>query len=241
MCNNLYPYTATKVAWTCLNACYVIRQLCLNACYVIRPLCLNACYVIRPLPVLFKIIEIIQNHGELRSFISWTFNQTRFVPRDSQFLKRHKPSIAYRHASQPYCLSPPYHAASSNQHFQQRGLLSSAYSEHMSSIRYSSPHAISPHWEWEDAILVTLGAVSFRGAFAKTAKSDYSFPSSGNNSAPAGRNFITFGIWVIFENLCRKFQVSLKSNRHFTWRPILYKYFWSHFALRMRNISHRKL
>jgi hypothetical protein len=45
--------------------------------------------------------------------------------------------------------------------------------------------------------------------------------SAWNNSASTGRIFIEFDIWVFFENLSRKFQFPLKSdknNGYFTWR-----------------------
>ena len=47
-------------------------------------------------------------------------------------------------------------------------------------------------------------------------------PSAWNNSAPTGRIFMKFDIWVLFE-IVEKIQVSLKSdknNGYFTWRLI---------------------
>ena len=61
-----------------------------------------------------------------------------------------------------------------------------------------------------------------------------------NNSAPTRRIFMKFDTWIFFENLSRKFKVSLKSNKnngYFTWRPI-YIFIISHSIIRrMRNVS----
>jgi hypothetical protein len=51
----------------------------------------------------------------------------------------------------------------------------------------------------------------FLGAFAKFRKATISFvlsvrPSTWKNSAPTGRIFMKFDIWVFFENLSRKFK-----------------------------------
>jgi hypothetical protein len=74
----------------------------------------------------------------------------------------------------------------------------------------------------------------------------YVFPSvrqsDWHNSAPTGRIFMKFYIWVFFEKYLEKMQVLLKSNEkkgYFTWRPI------GHICLktsrsvllRMRNVS----
>jgi hypothetical protein len=48
-------------------------------------------------------------------------------------------------------------------------------------------------------------------------------PSAWKNSAPSGRILVKFDIWVVFENLSRKSQFSLisnKNNGYFTWRPL---------------------
>ena len=48
-------------------------------------------------------------------------------------------------------------------------------------------------------------------------------PHGTTHSAPTGRIFMKFGIWVFCENLSRNIQVWLKSdnnNRHFTWSPM---------------------
>ena len=48
-------------------------------------------------------------------------------------------------------------------------------------------------------------------------------PSVWNNSAPTEDIFMIFCIWVLFENLLRKIQVSLKSCKndgYITWRPM---------------------
>jgi hypothetical protein len=47
--------------------------------------------------------------------------------------------------------------------------------------------------------------------------------SAWNNSAPTGRIFLKFDIWVFFENISRKFPVLLKSgknNEYIIWRPM---------------------
>ena len=85
----------------------------------------------------------------------------------------------------------------------------------------------------------------FLGAFAKLRKGNISFvtpvrPSARNNSAPTGRIFMKFDIWVFFENLSRKF------NFHWNlWRKtgtlhedlctfmVIYRWI----ILRMRNVS----
>jgi hypothetical protein len=65
----------------------------------------------------------------------------------------------------------------------------------------------------------------------KIAKSDYSLRhvclsvclSAWNNSAPTGRIFMEFDIWVFFEKSLKKIQVSLKSDKNngkLTWRPM---------------------
>jgi hypothetical protein len=78
----------------------------------------------------------------------------------------------------------------------------------------------------ETMVLLTRNS---EGAFATLRKATLSFipvrpsayPSSGNNSASAGRILMKFYIWAFFENLSRKFKVSLKSDKNngcFTWR-----------------------
>ena len=52
-----------------------------------------------------------------------------------------------------------------------------------------------------------------------------------NNSAPTERIFIKFDVWVFSENLSKKIQVSLKSEKnkvYFTWRP---QYIFDHISL----------
>jgi len=56
-------------------------------------------------------------------------------------------------------------------------------------------------------------------------------PSAWENQAPTGRIFIKFDIWVFFENLSRKIQVSLKSN--FTFLKIISR----SILLRRGNVS----
>ena len=47
-------------------------------------------------------------------------------------------------------------------------------------------------------------------------------PYKRNNSAPTGRIFVTFDIWVVFRKSVEKIPVSLKpdNNWYLTWRPI---------------------
>ena len=75
----------------------------------------------------------------------------------------------------------------------------------------------------ETMVLLTLNS---KGVFATLRKATLSFisvrpsvrpsayPSSGNNSASAGRILMKFYIWAFFENLSRKFKVSLKSDKN---------------------------
>jgi hypothetical protein len=58
----------------------------------------------------------------------------------------------------------------------------------------------------------------YAGAFARLRKMTISFvmlvcPFAWNNSAPTGRIFMKFCIWVFIENLSWKLKVSLKSNK----------------------------
>jgi len=59
--------------------------------------------------------------------------------------------------------------------------------------------------------------LTFLGAFASLRKATVSFvmsvclPSAWNNSAPTGRIFNKFYIWVFFENLFRKFKFNIFS------------------------------
>ena len=67
--------------------------------------------------------------------------------------------------------------------------------------------------------------------------------SAWNNSAPTGRIFMGFDIWGFSENLSRKIQVSLKSDKNkrcFTWKHIyihIYIFVPPWILLRVRNIS----
>jgi len=61
----------------------------------------------------------------------------------------------------------------------------------------------------------------------KIVKRDYRLrhvcPSTRNNSAPIGRIFTKFYIWVFFENPSRKPKLNQKRTRimeYFTWRPV---------------------
>ena len=171
---------------------------------------LNACYVIRPLPVLFKIIKMIQNHGEHRFFTPFREDSTEPVL-FSMTISKTPLSLASptgTHRSHTVCHSP-YQAARSNQHFQHCGLLSSVFWEQMSSIRHLTAHAISQHLVRGRSHLSHVACCEVSWRVRKNCEKRLFIsvlPSSGNNSAPAGRNFITFGIWVFFENLSRKFR-----------------------------------
>ena len=80
-------------------------------------------------------------------------------------------------------------------------------------------------------------SIKFLGAFEKLWKVTISFdisvrPSDWNNSSPTGRIIIKFDIRAFFQNLYRKFKISIKSdknNGYFTWRPI---YIFDHISLR---------
>jgi hypothetical protein len=70
----------------------------------------------------------------------------------------------------------------------------------------------------------------FLVTFTKLQKSDYWLRhvrlSTWNNSAPTGQFAWNLVIWIFFENLSRKIQVSFKydkNNGHFIWRLL---YFW---------------
>jgi hypothetical protein len=70
----------------------------------------------------------------------------------------------------------------------------------------------------------------------------YVCPSAWNNSAPTGRIFMKFDIWV-FRTSVEKIQVSLKSeklNGCFTWRPIYILIITCSFVLRMRSVSDKR-
>jgi len=65
------------------------------------------------------------------------------------------------------------------------------------------------------------------GAYAKLRKSTISFDMplrlSAWNSVLNGRIFMKFDIWIYFEKLSEKIQVSLKSDNnkgYFIWRPL---------------------
>ena len=67
----------------------------------------------------------------------------------------------------------------------------------------------------------------FLCAFAKITKSDYWLrhvcPSAWNISAPTGRIFMKFDIWIFFRKSVEKIYVSIKSdknNGYFTWRTV---------------------
>jgi hypothetical protein len=65
---------------------------------------------------------------------------------------------------------------------------------------------------------------------------------SAGNSAPTGRIFMKFDIWVFLENLSRKIQVSLKSDKnnwYFIWRLYTFLIISRSIILRIRNISYQ--
>jgi len=79
--------------------------------------------------------------------------------------------------------------------------------------------ALRNSWEW-------CPFFACKGQFAKLRQAIISFamsvsPSPWNSSAPTGRIFIKFDIWVFFEKSV-KIRVSFKSDkkRYFTWRPV---------------------
>jgi hypothetical protein len=102
-----------------------------------------------------------------------------------------------------------------------------------------------PSMKLELGELWTETHLHFLGAFTELRKATLSFPfsvlqSAWNSSAPTGRIFIKFYIWYFFENLQKKIQVSLKSdknNGHFTWIPINILMISRSVLLRMRNVS----
>jgi hypothetical protein len=73
-----------------------------------------------------------------------------------------------------------------------------------------------------------LHLTHFLVAFAKLQKVTVSLVTSvrlsaWNNSAPTGRIFMKFDIWVYFENMSGELQASLKpykNDRYFTWRSV---------------------
>jgi len=93
---------------------------------------------------------------------------------------------------------------------------------------------------------VTESIFWFLSAFAKLWKVIITFivsvcPSAWNDLALTGWIFMKFYIWVFFESLSRKFQVSLKADKnnwYFIWRPIyIFDHILLSFILRMRNVS----
>ena len=79
--------------------------------------------------------------------------------------------------------------------------------------------------------------ISLLGTFAKFRKATIIFVmsvhlSAWNNSAPTGRMFMKFRIWIFFWKSVEKIQVSFKSdknNEYFTWRLI---YILDHMSLK---------
>jgi hypothetical protein len=64
-------------------------------------------------------------------------------------------------------------------------------------------------------------SISFLGSFAKFQNATISFAgtvrlSARNDPVPTGWIFMKFNTEVLFQSLSRKFQVSLKSDKHFT-------------------------
>ena len=69
------------------------------------------------------------------------------------------------------------------------------------------------------AAVFRLCLPSFLGAFAKLRKATISFvmsgrPSAWNKSAPTGRIFMKFDIWVFFRKSVERIQFSLKSDKN---------------------------
>jgi hypothetical protein len=93
---------------------------------------------------------------------------------------------------------------------------------------------------------------TFVGTFAELRKASVIFVTSvclsvrkpaRNNSAPTGRNLMKFNFLIFFENLPRKIQVSLKSdknNGYFKWRPVYIMMISSRIHHRMRNVSDKR-
>ena len=71
-------------------------------------------------------------------------------------------------------------------------------------------------------------SVLFFNRDCNIAKSDFSFVlsvrlSAWNSSAPAGRIFVEYDVWLFFPKSVQKIQVSLKSDMNYgylTWRPV---------------------
>jgi hypothetical protein len=67
-------------------------------------------------------------------------------------------------------------------------------------------------------------------------------PSAWNNSAPIGRIFMKFGIWIFFKNLSRTLQVLLKPDNN---TVTLHEYHCTYLnisrliVVRMSNVSHK--
>jgi hypothetical protein len=67
--------------------------------------------------------------------------------------------------------------------------------------------------------------------------------SAWNNSAPTGRISMKFDIWGFFENLLRKIQVLLESDKdkgYFTWRPIHILIISRSYSLTTINVSDKR-
>ena len=83
----------------------------------------------------------------------------------------------------------------------------------------------------------------FKG-FRQIAKNDYLLrrvgppvhPSAWNNSTYTERIFKKFDIWLFFEKLSRKFQVSLKSDKNNGYFPCMFMVISRSVHLRMRNV-----
>ena len=99
-------------------------------------------------------------------------------------------------------------------------------------------------------------AGGFLGAFTKLRKATISFvmyvclpvrpsvrPSWWNRSAPTGRIFIKFDIWLFFENLSGKFKFHWNLTRitlgYFIWDQYILMIISRSFLLRMKNIPHK--
>jgi hypothetical protein len=88
----------------------------------------------------------------------------------------------------------------------------------------------------EHKVFITMNSLKWRGKptgrisrFAQhcdtaTVSFGHVCTSAWTNSAPTGRMFMKFDIWVHFENLLRKFKFQQNltriTGRHFAWRPL---------------------
>ena len=121
-----------------------------------------------------------------------------------------------------------FHMRISTLHFLKR-ILAMSTSQHMHTYSFFI-------YCYNRCFIAWFSWYAFFGKFTKLRKATISFvmsvrPSAWNNSAPTGRIFMKFDIWLFFENSVGKVQVSInsdKNNRYLTWRPI---YIFDHISL----------